>query len=862
MFRDADIFESLALGLTSTYIGGATGHSEGASLEKFKSDYINGDNDAFAQLTKQMKIYKANLEADVPNPKDSDYIDKKRKYDTYCTILEAYRTNDTNYSTRDGAYEIYNGLNISNKIAAILDSELTYNDKNFNYFTNVIYDGTTGNCHEKLDQDVNYKVLGQSYTMKFGHTWVCLGYAVMNLIKNYIIARRNELTTIPAHDLIDACISLNLYEIDEAFINNYIYLNEYDFQIYSEMFDSIAKRWIARLLNQFMFHTLFGRANSWNSVIDKEVAYKQYDQMHGIDKYQKIPQSDSVDWYSNQVIDILNKLRITYRDFDRYKSDTWNFSYQIDDFKYRDDGTSDSDERFNKDTTYLVHYLITRTNTILIPDLNNGLRFMIQCYTDKLYLKLDDDFSNGALFSNFEKLLLANKTTAVPIESIQYSLYNVSGGLKNVQPVNFKQDSLALTELASEEIRPKIGITSNGTYGIGELKFSRLASSTDPNLILTDGSVNGIIQKIMNMSDDDIVIHIGSEPDSETITMNPGDYLALTNTSNNYTALKFNGLFENGKTSLTEKMDAVQSLSKETVYNEDANDTTVNSKDTDLLLNDPYFRLINDETVTPFQIDEEGRKGLISNIGSLMFVESNQDVLPSVTDFTKYQYTITDSVYSYNPDIYVYNSNTKEITLNKTSYKLFKYNETDAKIVNDYFKRKENSINVATRMGLTSWKTDINSSDLCLIKLPNYTEVPFTSSLTAAYNMTTADGKIHLKAGTTVASTLIPFIFSSFSSETTLFANSCSLLLPPVIYTCAITNKDVEKVISRSENSNQVYSFEPNYNTDLPQLTVKFSNEVKLTIPTGDTMYVFLSAPETPYAIPSGLARLDYSYIF
>ena len=857
MFRDGDVYESLALGLTNTYLNNSTGTTD---LASFKTKYIQGQNDAFTSLVNDLKTYRNTLENSIPkDPTDPDYNAAKRLYDTYCTVLDSYRLNDSNYSMRDGMFEIYNGLLLSNKIYEGINTtgELVFNNLDFNHYTYLVYDGVNME-YGSLDEEIKYKVYEEEKETIFGHTWICLGYAVFNLIHQYLLSCRAGTASVSSTDLINACIALNIYEIDESFINNYVYLNEDDFALYEEKFKNIAKKWVARLLNQFIFHTIFGRANSWNTTIDKDVAYKQFDQMHGLSSFQKYPQNDSIDWFSNKVIDVLRRISVTYADYDKYIESMWMFDYDITSFGTRDDKTVD--QKFNASSTNLLDYIISRSGPTLIPDLNSSLRFMIQSFTGETYFTLVDAIENKDRFIEFEELLLANKTTSVTIDSIQYSLYNSGGRLQNSVPVDFVKDHPGDLEALAAQIE-KMSINSNGTSGIGALTFSKIASDSDPCLTLIDGEVNGIVQKLTNVSDSNIELTVNSK----SIIIKPGEYLALTNTSNNYAALKFHATFDSthtGKTSLTEKMDVVQSLSKETVYNQEANSTTMNSKDTDPLLNDPYFRKLNDEMIVPFEIDEKGRKGLISNIGPLMFIESNNDVLPTVDDFTKYEYTLTGDVYTFNPDIYTFNQETNEINENKSSYKRFKYDETDSKIPNEYFKRRENSINIPSRIGLPAWKTDINPNDLCFVKLYNYTEVPFRGSLTSAYNITTADGKIHLKAGTTVAKTLTPFIFSSFSTESFKFTNSCSLMLPPVVYTCAITNKDIEKVISRSENSNQVYSFEPNYNSDLPQLTVKFSNEVKLTIPTGDTMYVFLSAPETPYAIPSGLARLDYSYIF
>lgn len=843
LFRDVDIYNSLKLAISKNYVGSETIKD---SISDFSMEYINGKEGNFKKLAEALFTYKIKLEKDVPEYNDIQYAEKRKLYDTYCTVIDSHRMNDVNYDSKDSMYEIYNGIVRSNAITSgINDGTLIYNSKTFDDLIWLIYDGKNGEV-KSLNNEINYKINGETKSIIFGHIWYELGEVVFNLIHNLLLAYRESITNkisfkYTIDKLIETCIALNIHEIDKSFINNFVNLSSEDFIIEVNYFKELSHQWIARLLNQFIFHLIYGRINATN--------LSQYDLMHGISQHQITPQNDSVDWFTNKVIDLLKKLSEEYKEFDVY-NDNWCFE-DINSVGIKDNKENYSD--FDANKVNLISYLISRIGEKNIPDLSSSLRLITQAYLLNSYIELTDNvINNQTIYQTYLDLKEANDHDAIPIESITYNLYNAGGVIKSTKGVSFKStDTAAFNTLKSSNIQ----LETSDTYTIGKQVFSRLASDKDINLKLISGEANGVINKIINVGD-----AIELTVNGEIITIKKNEYLQLSGSSNNVSALKFHALFDTehtAKSSLNERMDVVQLLSRETLFNESAGEITIENKDTTSLLTDPYFRDINDSSLTPFLVDAEAKYGLVSNIGKLLFVEPNQDVLPSTDNFSKQVYTIVNDRYSYNPDIYIYDSENKKLTKNTSAYKLFKYKERDSRISNRYYKRRENKVNVVTKIGLPFWKTDISNDNLYLLKLPNYTEVPFDGSLTPAYNMHTSDGKINLTAGTTCTSNLTPFIFNLFATEQSMFASEFSMLLPPMIYACAISNKDIEKVISRSDNSNQIYSFE----LDTTKHIFEFSNEVKLTIPENDSIYVFMSASEMPYSIPSGISRLDFDYV-
>lgn len=880
MFRDNDIFNSLKLALNGydfyimiddKYIF--------RELDYFTNKLINGKQGNFQILIDALLAYKEKLYNDIPALDDENYPKKKNIYDTYCTILDSYRWNSTNYGNEDGLFEIYNGINDSNMIRnGINKSILNYVDdqginRDFDMLTRITHNGVTGEFYTDMDiniglqirkriTDIYFDIKPESLTTKrefnLLRTWYSLGYALINLIYNFIVAYRESIlnsTKFPytKTDIINACIALNIYEIDAPFIDNVCNLIENDTSIYK--FDNINKKirvlaimWLDRLLNQFLFHILFGRAQAGMNVEDKTVAYNNYDHSHGIDAVQTNVQNDSVDWFTEQVISVLDPIANIYSEFDTIPEDDGIFKDYfnfLQDLGIRDDLT-------NVDTidmeTKPLHYILTRTNDTKITNLADSLRLALQYLTQEID-GTDSDLLKMRLYAG---LLEANLTEGTTVSSVQYDVYKSDGTLRETG-IEFKSEDMIKLNTVITANKDSIKIDGNGVYSIGDIVMSRKATSKTYNLDVINGKLVGVLYKLTNTGVNQIEIQ-------DDVYLDQGEYIQL---AYNQSALKFEATFgENDdkyltNSTLTNKMDFIQALNRETVYIEADNDTIVQVRNTDALLNDPYFQTLNDDSISPFEIND----GIISNIGNLIFIESNKDVLPYVNDFTKIEYKQSIDRYVYVPDLYVYDSDAKTIEVNESTYKISQFTYLNARIPNSNFKHRENDINIASRIGLPCWKTDITSNDKPFIKTYNYTEIPFNGSLTSAYNMYTADYKISLKGGTTVSSSLTSYIFNAFSTSTINFTSSLSLLLPPVIYTCAVTNKDIENVVSRSDTSNQVHSYEPDYGDMSPQITIKFSNEIKLSIPDKDTVYVYLTASELPYSIPNGLARLDYTYV-
>lgn len=880
-YRDHDLFNSLELALN-----GYASHITIDDIPIFRelSDFtdklINGQQGNFQVLIDALLAYKEELYNDIPALYDEQYPKKKNIYDTYCTILDSYRLNSTNYGNEDGLFEIYNGINDSNMITNGIDkSILNYVDdkginRDFDALTRITHNGVTGVQETDMDiiigsgedknriTDIYFDIKPDSLTeiRKFNllRTWHSLGYALINLIYNFIVAYRESILTSTKFpytktDIINACIALNIYEIDDPFIDNVCNLIENDESIFK--FDNIndkirllAGMWLDRLLNQFLVHILFGRAQAGMNVEDKTVAYNNYDHLHGIDAVQTNVQNDSVDWFTEQVISVLDPIANVYSEFDTIPNDDGIFK---DYFNFLQD-LGKRDEVEYVDTidmgTKPLHYILTRTNGTKITNLADSLRLALQYLTQEMD-GTDSDLLKMHLYAG---LLEANLTEGATVSYVQYNVYKSDGKLREIG-IEFKSEDIDGLNTIIADNKDDIRINGNGVYSIGDITMSRKATNKTYNLDVINGKLVGTLYKLTNTGVNQIEIQHNKY-------LYPGEYIQL---AYDQSGLKFEATFgdDNDKyltnSTLTDKMDFIQALNRETVYIEADNDTIVQVRNTDALLNDPYFQTLNDDSISPFEIND----GIISNIGNLIFIESNEDVLPYVNDFTKIEYKQSIDRYVYVPDLYVYDSDAKTIEINESTYKISQFAYLNARIPNSNFKHRENDINIASRIGLPCWKTDITSNDKPFIKTYNYTEIPFNGSLTSAYNMYTADYKINLRGGTTVSSSLTSYIFNAFSTSTINFTSSLSLLLPPVIYTCAVTNKDIENVISRSDTSNQVHSYEPDYGDISPQITIKFSNEIKLTIPDNDTVYVYLTASELPYSIPNGLARLDYTYV-
>ena len=813
-YRDAELFYSLKL-IFNGFLSNINSNLTNAT--GLKTAYITGNQGMFDQFITDVKAYQTTLEND-PS--------KRNLYNTFSTIVDSYRSNMDNYSYKDGLYEIYNGINDSNIYEkGISDGILVYSSKSINDLVNVCYDPITATNSLPIS---GIGTVINEFSLAF-----------LNLIYNYISAYRDAIVneTEFKYDstiLIETCAALGIYEIDEPFIENYTHINEisgtYDWATMRTTLVDVARTWMSRLVNQYLIHILFTRAKSNDP---------NFDDKYGISTTST--QNDSVDWFTNGIIGRLRVLLQTYSEFDAYKSTNWNdlgLGTFVDTFKDRDDGTSDA---ITNDVNP-INYLINRGD--LVESIRNVVNHFINTDT--------------TIYDTYEAIIKANQSETVTVSSIKYDHYNsndVLQGSVDIDATNVSSmNTFVNTNLA------KLSFEFRDGHAIGTCVFSRLPSSTSPYLDIIDGTCIGSLFKMTNISSGSLTLTI----DSKSLILNSGDYVILSQ-EDMYSVLKAIGITYDGNkratTNLTEAMDVIVAMKKEIVYNSSATTASIQVRYTDPLLKDPYFATLNDTSIDAFTTSEDGKSGFVSNIGPLMFIESTSDSLPTVDDYTKVVYNTQSDRYLYIPDLYSYDSNTGIISETESTYKISKYMNEDARISNQYYRRREHHINVASRMGIPHWKTDIDPDVKAFVKTSNYMEIPFTNELVSAYNVFNSDKKLKIHTGTRFSTRINAYVFKLFSNQTFSFVNSPSLIMPPTVLVCAITNSNIEKVISRSDTSNQIYEFEMNYDSDSPQLTFEFSNETKLTIPTNDSMYVYLSASEMPYAIPSGLARLDFNYV-
>lgn len=719
---------------------------------------------------------------------------------------------ETIYGINQGLYEFRNGFSMYTKLHELDSDQQTI----YKQIVNIIYDPDENDSKCVLKNNLEF--------------FIELGFGLFNYICNFIYKYENtyentsELNSLKSL-ILQICRKLNIYEIDSEFINNFINITKNNSEWEAgknKIYKSVANRFVIRLLNNFIVSIIIEKSLNPNNLNDEDIKNKISD-------------------FNSKIVSIINQLLIFDSQFDLLddsENSFWN--------KWVDNPTD----------IYPAY-----TSKI------NPLQIIIKSYSEeydqiiyeiiKSSINLDDSNSPISILNRIIKLNLEPGSS-----KNQVCTYNLYENNELSKTINLTSESI---DIINENINKfnftipdAIMETDNSTV------LSISANDLDDlnkYMKMTSGKIaHGSIKYLKYIGNDDLLIPCVYEQNGvkyNSISMKNNDTLAFQKfiyLSSNMIQLT-DGIINSSDTSINiNSKNILENMIQSTSIIQDQTLKDITLK-TSMLLNDSYFEKLNDSSLIPFQlINQFGNEYLQSNIGKLIFIELDSNLIVSNDNYGKTAYYGKSNPYLYVRDLY--NSNL-ELTKNPT--KLCLYENQNLNIPNDFYKYNQFKNNLISRMGLDHWI--INSSDINkpFIKTSNYSETIFYGNLQPKFNIVNLNNSISLKSNIVFNNLLLNQLFGIISSNLIQFISELSLLKPHRIIICTSNNSNIEKIINENINStNRIYEFIINESDS--QFNGKFSTDIQIELNSEKT-YVFAYSEDQPYAITNGLSELEIQYL-
>ena len=738
----------------------------------------------------------------------------------------------TIYGINEGLYEFRNGFSIYSKLES-LDSD---QKSLFNSIANIIY-------NPDLD-DSECLLISDEIDISFYRE---LSYALFNYICNFIFIYKNNLTNseykILSLSILQICRKLNIYEIDNEFIENFMNLiDENNWQAgIKGIYKSIGYRWLIRLLNNFIVSILIEKSFYPNN-LNNEIIINRITEFNN-NLIEKISQLISTSL--GQQFDILDP------------ANSSNNSYWNKWIKYPTDIYPSITSKISLIQTIINSYSGDYENTV------------IQNISQIINSAIDSSNPNSplSLFNNIIKLNLEPVNSSETNTVCTYNFYiKNNDNLELSHTVNLTESSISVLNSNIQNfnftIPDAIMETDNSTVlSISANDFTDISKFME----MTGGNISrGSIKYIQYIGENNLNIPCEYELNGNlysSITLKNGDVLAFQEfiyLSSNMIQLSTASVISSNTNININSKNILENMNRETsiIQNPTLNESI--TLKTSNLLNDLYFEKINENNNYFELVNSFGNEFLQSNIGKLLFVETDENVINSSNNYAKNVYYGKSNPYLYLRDLYIKNNLKFELTNNPTKLKL--YENQNSSIPDQFFKYNQFTNNLISRIGLDHWIIKSSEINLPFIKTSNYTETIFTGDLSPKFNITNLDNRLTLNSKVLFNNILLNQLFDIVSSNITKFISNLSLLKPSRIIVCTSNNKNIEKIINENYNStNKIYEF--NINENDKQFNGKFSTSIRIEVSSDGNTYVFAYAEDQPYSITNGLSELKIQYI-
>ena len=739
----------------------------------------------------------------------------------------------TIYGINEGLYEFRNGFSIYSKLES-LDSD---QKSLFNNITNIIYnpDLNDSECLPIPSENISF--------------YIELSYALFNYICNFIFIYKSNLTNseykILSLSILQICRKLNIYEIDNEFIENFMNLiDENNWQAgINRIYKSIGYRWLIRLLNNFIVSILIEKSFYPNN-LNNEIIINRISE------------------FNNNLIEIISQLIST------------SLGQQFD--------ILDPENSLNNSNSYWDKWIdnptdiypsitskISLIQTIINSYSGDYENSVIQNISQIINSTIDSSNPNSplSLFNNIIKLNVEPVNSGKTNTVCTYNFYiKNNNNLELSNTVNLTESSINVLNSNIQSFNFTIPdaimeIDSSTVLSISTNDFTDISKFME----MTGGNISrGSIKYIQYIGENSLNIPCEYELNGNSyssITLKNGDVLAFQEfiyLSSNMIQLSTARVISSNTNininskNILENMIRTTSIIQNPILNESITLKTSN------LLNDLYFEKINENNNYFELVNSFGNELLQSNIGKLLFVETDENVINSSNNYAKNVYYGKSNPYLYLRDLYIKNNLKFELTNNPTKLKL--YENQNSSIPDQFFKYNQFTNNLISRIGLDHWIIKSSEINLPFIKTSNYTETIFTGDLSPKFNITNLDNRLTLNSEVLFNNILLNQLFDIVSSNITKFISNLSLLKPSRIIVCTSNNKNIEKIISENYNStNKIYEF--NINENDKQFNGKFSTSIRIEVSSDGNTYVFAYAEDQPYSITNGLSELKIQYI-
>ena len=210
----------------------------------------------------------------------------------------------------------------------------------------------------------------------------------------------------------------------------------------------------------------------------------------------------------------------------------------------------------------------------------------------------------------------------------------------------------------------------------------------------------------------------------------------------------------------------------------------------------------------------------------------------------------TNSLYM--KDIMTYEGS---LAVTTNQYILSQYDSKSAQIDNEYYIATQSENGLAERLGFSTLAIELPSERKYIIKTRNYSEEVFDGNVKLLTNIRIPGQSVPLTKGLTISKTLYSLIVQYLLNRNLIRIAEPALIIPSSISVYETNSSNIEAIINKGTLTNEIYSFDSETNV------VRFSSNIKLTIPTNGKLYIFISSSEQPYVYGNGRYVLTFDRV-
>lgn len=354
---------------------------------------------------------------------------------------------------------------------------------------------------------------------------------------------------------------------------------------------------------------------------------------------------------------------------------------------------------------------------------------------------------------------------------------------------------------------------------------------------------------------DDILMQVSENiPDSVILRRYTGD--DIDETSRYYKVVELlqslyteGGVIKNAKLSEIQVSEEMLLNFDETLLERPIDETTIYITNKELL-NDVYFDAMR-LTDEPFSIINNNVYCNLTAIApvSVGRIEGESGSARTVS------FANTNTLYM--KDIMSYSRGvlTSSLSITTNQYILSQYDIECAQIDNEYYTSTQSENGLAERLGLSTLAIKIPEKRKYIIKTHNYSEEVFDGNIELRSNIRIPGQNIPLMKGLTISKTLYSLVVQYLLNRNLIRIAEPALIIPSSISIYETNSSDIESIVNKGVLSNEIYSFDSNTNV------VRFSSNIKLTIPSSGKLYIFVSNPLQPYVYGNGRYVLTFDRV-